>query len=150
MRSWKSSLWAATVVLGAGLAVSEAASARIICSCFGDCWHTDARYNYNRDLHARYHPDDWFFHHHWIRTGIITGATTMKDTAIGVMGRGSHGDATAPKLLRTRRSRRGVYTRPGRNYPICETLCRRSSYQSLRTIRSAIFGCSRLARDRFA
>jgi hypothetical protein len=50
------------------LAVVPAASARVVCNSYGDCWHTDTRYNYNkydRDQHAQYHSDDWYFHQNW-------------------------------------------------------------------------------------
>jgi hypothetical protein len=56
----------ASIAVGAiALAFSSPASARIVCNRYGDCWHTDARYDYDRDLAARYHPDDWYFHRHW-------------------------------------------------------------------------------------
>lgn len=59
-----------TAMLGlvALIATTPAASARIVCNSYGDCWHTDTRYDYDRydrGQHARYHPDDWYFHQNW-------------------------------------------------------------------------------------
>ena len=41
------------------------AAARMVCSSYGDCWHTDHRYSYGRDVGAQYHNDDWYFHQRW-------------------------------------------------------------------------------------
>ena len=60
---------AAAIVGAVGLmAVAQPASARVVCNSYGDCWHTDARYDYNRydrDQRPVYHNDDWYFHQHW-------------------------------------------------------------------------------------
>jgi hypothetical protein len=60
---------AAVIVGAAGLIViATPASARVVCNSYGDCWHTDARYDYNRydrDQRPVYHSDDWYFHQHW-------------------------------------------------------------------------------------
>lgn len=60
----------ASAIVGAmGLmVVAQPAAARVVCNSYGDCWHTDARYNYDRydrDQHPQYHSDDWYFHQHW-------------------------------------------------------------------------------------
>jgi hypothetical protein len=53
-------------LMGAGaLATASTASAAVACNRAGDCWHTDSRYKYDRDLHVQYHPDDWYFHQTW-------------------------------------------------------------------------------------
>lgn len=54
------------------LAVAQPASARMVCNSYGDCWHSDANYNYNRydrGQHAQYHNDDWYFHQRWDNNG---------------------------------------------------------------------------------
>ena len=58
---------AAAALLGTGvLAISAGpASAYVVCNSNGDCWHTDHRYRYGRDLGTRYHNDDWYFHQRW-------------------------------------------------------------------------------------
>ncbi len=56
---------AGLAVFGMALAATPAA-ARIVCNSSGDCWHTDDNAErYSNDVHARYHPDDWYFHQHW-------------------------------------------------------------------------------------
>lgn len=57
-------------ILGFGgvLLAALPASARIVCNSYGDCWHSDANYNYDRydrGQHAQYHKDDWYFHQNW-------------------------------------------------------------------------------------
>jgi hypothetical protein len=55
----------ALAVLGLA-AVAQPAAARIVCNGSGDCWHTDDNAaRYRDDVHAQYHPDDWYFHQHW-------------------------------------------------------------------------------------
>jgi hypothetical protein len=65
----KGMLLAATALtIGTVALQAQPASARIVCNSYGDCWHTDARYDYNRydrGFGAQYHPDDWYFHRHW-------------------------------------------------------------------------------------
>jgi hypothetical protein len=58
---------AITVLMGTGalVATTGAASARMVCNGSGDCWHTDSRYQYGRDVRAQYHNDDWYFHQQW-------------------------------------------------------------------------------------
>lgn len=42
------------------------ASARMVCNGNGDCWHSDDSHaRYSADVHAQYHPDDWYFHQNW-------------------------------------------------------------------------------------
>jgi hypothetical protein len=68
MISLKRILTAASVaaLIGIGAAASAgSASAYVVCNRAGDCWHTDKRYHYDRDLGARYHNDDWYFHQRW-------------------------------------------------------------------------------------
>ena len=50
---------------GALLAATAPASARMVCSSSGDCWHTDHQYKYDRSVGAQYHNDDWYFHQKW-------------------------------------------------------------------------------------
>jgi hypothetical protein len=46
--------------------VSQPAAARVVCNDSGDCWHTDDNApRYGSEVHAQYHPDDWYFHQHW-------------------------------------------------------------------------------------
>jgi hypothetical protein len=54
-------------LIGAGLIAGSTggASAYVACNRAGDCWHTESRYAYDRNLGVRYHPDDWYFHQHW-------------------------------------------------------------------------------------
>ncbi|HWY63724.1 MAG TPA: hypothetical protein VNX61_00835 [Rhizomicrobium sp.] len=65
----KTAVSAATLalLLGTGALVSSAlpASARMVCNNSGDCWHSDSRYNYDRQVGAQYHNDDWYFHQTW-------------------------------------------------------------------------------------
>jgi hypothetical protein len=50
---------------GALVATTAPASARVVCNSYGDCWHTDHQYRYNRSIGAQYHNDDWYFHQKW-------------------------------------------------------------------------------------
>ena len=68
----KNTLFAAAtfVSLGLGGAVllANPAAARVVCNSYGDCWHTETRYNYDRydrGQHAQWHNDDWYFHQRW-------------------------------------------------------------------------------------
>lgn len=69
MTSIKKSLSTACMaaVLGVGVlaATVGSASAYVVCSNAGDCWHADQRYNYGPELGIQVHPDDWYFHHDW-------------------------------------------------------------------------------------
>ena len=57
---------AATLVVVGLTALAQPAAARMVCNGSGDCWHTDDNAGrYSRDVHAQYHPDDWYFHQHW-------------------------------------------------------------------------------------
>jgi hypothetical protein len=56
---------AALLGLGALALSAGSASAYVVCNAAGDCWHTDRHYNYNSDVGAQYHPDDWYFHQDW-------------------------------------------------------------------------------------
>lgn len=58
---------AITLFMGTGalVATTAPASARMVCNDSGDCWHTDSRYHYGRDVNAQYHNDDWYFHQKW-------------------------------------------------------------------------------------
>ena len=53
-------------LLGAGamIALADSASARIVCSRSGDCWHTERR-EHVPAARFDYHPDDWYFHQRW-------------------------------------------------------------------------------------
>ena len=51
--------------IGALVATSVTASARVVCNQYGDCWHTDRHYHYGRDVKAEFHPDSWYFHQDW-------------------------------------------------------------------------------------
>jgi len=50
---------------GALLTTTAPSSARVVCSSYGDCWHTDHHYRYGHDVGAQYHNDDWYFHQKW-------------------------------------------------------------------------------------
>ena len=52
----------ASAAMLAGMAGS--ASAYIACNHDGDCWHTEGHYA-APGVRYDYHPDDWYFHHHW-------------------------------------------------------------------------------------
>jgi hypothetical protein len=52
-------------ITGALVTTTAPASARVVCSSYGDCWHTDRQYKYGRDVGARSHNDDWYFHQQW-------------------------------------------------------------------------------------
>jgi len=41
------------------------ASAYVVCSASGDCWHTDSKYKYAPEVKAQVHPDHWYFHQTW-------------------------------------------------------------------------------------
>jgi hypothetical protein len=58
---------AMAAVLGVGVlaATVGSASAYVVCSNAGDCWHADQRYTYGPELGIQVHPDDWYFHHDW-------------------------------------------------------------------------------------
>ena len=58
---------ALTLLMGSGALVTTTApaSARVVCSSYGDCWHTDHRYRYRHDVGAQSHNDDWYFHQKW-------------------------------------------------------------------------------------
>jgi hypothetical protein len=51
--------------VGALAATAGTASARVVCNAQGDCWHTDQKAKYPRDLKVTIHPDDWYFHQDW-------------------------------------------------------------------------------------
>ena len=51
--------------IGALVATSVTASARVVCNSEGDCWHTDKAYHYGRDVRVEIHPDSWYFHQDW-------------------------------------------------------------------------------------
>jgi hypothetical protein len=59
-----SSLTVAGLCAGGLLAISSSAQADIVCNSAGDCWHSDARYDYPDRTYV-HHPDDWYFHRHW-------------------------------------------------------------------------------------
>ena len=65
----KTAVSAAAIALlmgtGALVATTAPASARMVCDSYGDCWHTDHRYKYGRDVGAQSHNDDWYFHQRW-------------------------------------------------------------------------------------
>ena len=57
---------ALAALMGVGvLATASAASAYVVCNANGECWHTDQRAHYGRDVVLQYHPDDWYFHQNW-------------------------------------------------------------------------------------
>jgi hypothetical protein len=58
---------ALAAVVGVGVLASTAgsASAYVVCNAAGDCWHSDHRYQFGRNVGAVYHPDDWYFHRDW-------------------------------------------------------------------------------------
>jgi hypothetical protein len=56
---------AALLSFGVFTLAAGSASARVVCNDDGDCWHTDRAYHYGSDVHARYHPDNWYFHNDW-------------------------------------------------------------------------------------
>jgi hypothetical protein len=58
---------AIVALVGVGVLATMAApaSAYVVCNRFGDCWHTDHRYHWDRDLRVEVHPDDWYFHRDW-------------------------------------------------------------------------------------
>jgi hypothetical protein len=61
-------LAAAGIAFGGLVSIPTPAAARIVCNSYGDCWHVDSRWDYNRydrGFGARWHPDDWYFHRHW-------------------------------------------------------------------------------------
>jgi hypothetical protein len=65
MRLAKLTLGVIGIAAGLALALGPA-SARIVCNREGDCWHSDDSHaRYSNDVHAQYHPDDWYFHQHW-------------------------------------------------------------------------------------
>jgi hypothetical protein len=51
--------------IGALVATSVTASARVVCNSEGDCWHTDKAYKYAPEIKAVVHPDSWYFHQDW-------------------------------------------------------------------------------------
>ena len=51
--------------IGALVATSVTASARVVCNSEGDCWHTEKTYRYHRDWKVESHPDSWYFHQDW-------------------------------------------------------------------------------------
>lgn len=58
----------AAIVLGSLSLLAIPASARVVCNSYGDCWHTDRSYNYDRydrDQHVQVHNDSWYFHQKW-------------------------------------------------------------------------------------
>jgi len=56
----------ASALSAPALAVTAtSASAYVVCSSAGECWHTDHRYKYDRNLRVQYHRDDWYFHNDW-------------------------------------------------------------------------------------
>ena len=68
----RNSLFAAATFVGLGFSgvvmMAQPASAHVVCNSYGDCWHTETRYNYDRydnNQHAQYHNDDWYFHQRW-------------------------------------------------------------------------------------
>jgi hypothetical protein len=65
----KTAVSAAAIALlmgtGALVATTAPASARMVCNSYGDCWHTDHQYRYDRSIGAQYHNDDWYFHQKW-------------------------------------------------------------------------------------
>ena len=57
---------AMAALLGVGVLASSAGSASAYIVCNGnDCWHTDSRYHYSRDVRVEVHPDNWYFHRDW-------------------------------------------------------------------------------------
>jgi len=56
---------AATLALGLSAVTAGSASAYVVCSASGDCWHADHQYQYGHDVQAQVHPDDWYFHQDW-------------------------------------------------------------------------------------
>jgi hypothetical protein len=74
MTNFKSTLAAgallATVAVGALAVTATSASADTVCNRYGECWTVHHRYNnYPRNLHIRFHRDDWRArhqrHYHW-------------------------------------------------------------------------------------
>ena len=51
--------------IGALVATSVTASARVVCNSEGDCWHTDKTYRYGREVKVEVHPDSWYFRQDW-------------------------------------------------------------------------------------
>ena len=51
--------------IGALVATSVTASARVVCNSEGDCWHTEKTYHYKPDMKFVVHPDSWYFHQDW-------------------------------------------------------------------------------------
>jgi hypothetical protein len=48
----------ATLAMGtAAMAVASPASARVVCNRYGDCWQTNTRYSYPRDMGVRIYSD---------------------------------------------------------------------------------------------
>lgn len=61
-----------TLVLGAFAGASalaafaSPAAAYIACNSYGDCWHTESRWDRPpAGVTFEYHPDDWYFHRTW-------------------------------------------------------------------------------------
>ena len=74
MKIFKSTLAAgallATVAVGALAVTATSASADTACNRYGECWTVRDHYNnYPRNLHIRFHGDDWRArhqrHYHW-------------------------------------------------------------------------------------
>ena len=55
----------AAAIGASALAVAAPASAAIVCNANGDCWHTDHKQTYDRNMHIVRHNDDWYFHQKW-------------------------------------------------------------------------------------
>ncbi len=73
---------AVAALVGVGVMASTgSASAYVVCNNAGDCWHTDTRYKYNRDVGATYHNDNWYFHQKWRRPATVIIATITKAAA---------------------------------------------------------------------
>lgn len=56
---------AVAAAIGAAALSAAPASAAIVCNAGGDCWHTDHKETYGRDMRVVRHNDDWYFHQKW-------------------------------------------------------------------------------------
>ncbi len=56
---------ALAAIVAIGVSAAGSASASVVCNSSGDCWHTDHRDNYGRDVRLERHPDHWYFHRDW-------------------------------------------------------------------------------------
>lgn len=62
MKTFKTVLLAAALVVGGIAATADNASAYVVCNRAGDCWHADARVHFP-GVDLSFHPDSWWDHH---------------------------------------------------------------------------------------